>query len=285
MRINLFSFLSLLIVLPATLQAYTGAVNSATAGAGSAAIEASENPYGNPAALGFLRGYYFTAGFGSTNQKMIGSTQDLAVSLSDNMKDTVVPTALSYVQTNNRPEKSEEFQERQFRLGLGNIIAPGLGFGLGVTHNDDRLVGNRVTQTNLDTGFLYAPNRDMSASVLLENLLPPDGDVIEAYRLKQTMTLGASYNHKKFARFKADIISADNNSFDRPTLAAGVESYLNKWLIVRWGLQRNNQKEANVYAGGLGFIGPKFALHYAYQNSPQDESLTRHSVDMAVPIW
>ncbi len=282
---NNLLFIFALSILPAMSFAYMGSVNSATGGAGSAAIEASEAPYGNPAAMGFLKGYYFTAGFGSKTQRTVGSAQDIAVSLSDNMKDTVVPTSLSYVQTTTKPEIGDEVLEREFHLGMGNMLAPGLGFGLGINYNDDRFMNDRLTQTNIDSGFLYAPTRDIGASILMENLLPLNKDVPEAYRMRQTTTLGASFNYKKFVRFKTDLITGSNNNFGKPTLAAGMESYLNRWMILRWGLQKNNEKAANVYSGGLGFIGPKFALHYAYQNSPQDESLTRHSVDMAVPIW
>lgn len=265
--------------------AHTGAVSSATAGAGSAAVEASESPFGNPASIAFLKGYYFTAGFGAVNQKAVGSAQDLSVSLTDNMKDTVVPTSLSYVQINMRPDRGENTLQREFRLGFGNLIRPNLGFGLGVTHRDDRLNYDSHAQTNLDIGFLLNPAKDVGIAAYFENILPPKSEIPEAYRLNQTTTLAGSYNYRRFLRVKADLISETNNSFNKPTLAAGIESYMNKWLILRWGLQRNNEKAADVYAAGMGFMGPKFALSYAYQNSPQDESLTRHSVDLAVPIW
>lgn len=267
------------------VMAHTGAVSSATAGAGSAAVEASESPFGNPASIAFLKGYYFTAGFGAVNQKAAGSAQDLSVSLSDNMKDTVVPSALSYVQTNVRPDRGENTLQREFRLGFGNLIRPNVGFGLGVSHRDDRLQNDSHAQTNMDMGFLVNPAKDIGIAAYFENLLPPKSAIPEAYRFNQTTTLAGSYNYRRFLRVKADLISETNNSFNKPTLAAGLESYLNKWLILRWGLQRNNEKTADTYAAGIGFMGPKFALNYAYQNTPQDESLTRHSVDLAVPIW
>lgn len=279
------SFLLFALIFPNTASSHTGAVSSATAGAGTAAVEASESPFGNPAALGFLRGYYFSAGFGAASQKSVGSAQDLSVSLTDNMKDTVVPTSISYVQTNTRPDAGEGILLREFRLGFGNVIKPGVGFGLGINHRDDRLAQDRYAQTNVDLGFLLAPTRDIGGAIYFENLLPPNSDIPYEYRGHQTTTVGASYNYRRFLRLKVDISTATNNSFSKPTLAGGMESYLNKWLILRWGLQRNEERSANVYAAGLGFLGPKFGLHYAYENSPQDESLTRHSVDLAVPIW
>ena len=277
------------LVLSSFAQAYVGSVSAATGEAGRAAVEASESPYGNPATLGFMQGYYLSAGFGATKQNNMGSNQDLAVSVTDSMKETVVPTSFSYVQNTTRPEgATDDLLARSFKLSFGNQINKKLAFGLGIVHQDDRFPTDRYAQTNVQTGFLWVPNSNMGAAVTFDNMIPPasvSSSVPEAYRLKQTIGVAGSYNFHKFVRLKADLISAENNTFGKPTLAAGMENYLNRWLILRWGLQRNNQLDANLYTAGLGFVGPKFGLHYAYQNSPQNESLTRHSVDLALPIW
>lgn len=276
----------LVLLISISSQAYVGAVSAATGESGRAAVEASESPYGNPAGLAFLNGYYFSAGYGASHQTVTGNSQDLSVSLTDNMKDTVVPTAFSYVQSNLRPEGvSEDVFDRSFKLSFGNFIRPGLAFGLGVVHQDDRLPEQHYMQTNMGMGFLWSPSKEFGAALTLDNMITPNQETPEAFRLKQTVGMGASYNYKRFVRLKGDVISASNNSFGKPTLAFGMESYMNKWLILRWGLQRQNEMDANLYTAGVGFIGPKFGLHYAYENSPQNESLTRHSVDLAVPIW
>lgn len=265
---------------------YTGSVSSATGRAGKAAIEASESPFGNPASLAFLTGYYFTAGFGATHQNTTGNSQDLALSLTDNMRETVVPTSFGYAQSTLKPDGfTDDVYNRSFKLSFGNFLKPGFAFGIGINHENSKLPLDQYSQTNLQTGFLWAPNKNFGSAVVFDNLLKPSEDVPEAFRLKQTTGLGVSYNFKRFVRFKADLTSGSNNDFGTPVLAGGMESYLNRWLILRWGLQRNNEIDANLYTGGLGFIGPKFALHYGYENSPQNESLTRHSVDLAVPIW
>jgi len=265
--------------------AYVGAVSAGTADAGTAAVEASEAPFRNPATIGYLTGYYFSAGFGAIHQTSGQSAQDLSVSLTDNMRETVVPTSFSYLQENTKPDQGENTLHQQFKLSFGNMIREGVGFGFAVQHLADRISQQSYSQTNVQTGLLIAPTKDIGAAVLFDNLIPASSDVPDIYRTKQTMAIGGSYNYRRFVRVKADVISATNNSFDHPTLAAGMESYMNRWLILRWGVQRNNEKAADVYAGGLGFISPRFGLHYAYQNSPQDESLTRHSVDLAIPIW
>jgi hypothetical protein len=267
-------------------QAYIGSVNAATGEAGVAAVEASEGPYGNPATLAHMKGYYLTAGFGASKQNKMGTNQDLAVSVTDSMKETVVPTSFSYAQNNYRPEGFEDdLLSRSFKLSFGNSINQQVAFGLGINYQDDGALEDRYRQTNLETGFLWTPNQNIGAAILFDNMIPAPDSIPEQFRLKQKMTLGTSLNYRKMLRVKADIISASGNRFGKATYAAGMESYLNRWMIFRWGLQRNNLLEANLYTAGLGFVGPKFALHYAYETSPQNESLTRHSVDLALPIW
>lgn len=265
--------------------AYVGSVSAATGETGSAAVEATENPFGNPAGLAYIQGYYFTAGFGSQKQTSIGSNQDLAVSLTDNMKDTIVPASLSYVQTTMLPEVGDDSVQRTFKLSFGNFYSPGFAIGLGIEHQDDRLETESHQQTNAQLGMLFAPSKDIGLAAVFDNLVPPKSDIPEAYRQKQTMTFGASLNFRRLFRLKADVKSATNNSFNKPTAGLGLESYINRWLVVRMGAQRNAELAANLYTAGIGFVGPKFGLHYAYQNSPQVESMTRHSVDMAIPIW
>jgi hypothetical protein len=278
--------MGLLLLTSFSSQAYVGSVSAATGETGRAAVEASESPFGNPAALAFLNGYYFGAGYGASHQNRAGNAQDLSVSLTDNMKDTVVPTSFSYVQNTSRPEGvSDDVMGRTFKLSFGNFIRPGFAFGLGINHQDDRPPQDHYIQTNVQTGVLWAPNKDFGAALTFENLVPPNTDIPEAFRLKQTTGAGVSYNFKRFVRLKGDLVSASNNNFGKPTLAFGMESYMNRWMILRWGLQRQNELDANLYTAGIGFIGPKFGFHYAYENSPQNESLSRHSVDLAVPIW
>jgi hypothetical protein len=125
----------------------------------------------------------------------------------------------------------------------------------------------------------------LGLAVLFENLISPNKEIPEFYRDQQRSTLGASWNFKKLFRFKGDISTNKNNNISKPTLGVGMESYLNRWIVLRLGGQRNTDEDYNLYTGGLGFVGPRFGLHYAYQSSTQKESLSRHSVDMAIPIW
>jgi|GEM_PF-1730809 len=266
-------------------QAYIGSISSATGRSGAAAVDASEAPFTNAAALPYLRGYFFSAGWGATQQSQLGSTQDLAVSLIDNMKDTVVPTSLAYSQQTYNNSVLPVDQHQELRLGFGNIETKRFSFGLAGLYQTDRLATETFHQMNVQMSGLYALTRNWGFAVIANNMLPAGNKVPEAYRQQQSLTLGTSFDYKDLIRMKFDVSSDSGYAWGHTLLGGGVENYLDKWMIFRIGAQRDNQVAANIYTAGLGFAGPKFSLNYAYQNSAEDKSLTRHSVDLAVPLW
>jgi hypothetical protein len=278
------SFLMMLVSY-SSAHAYIGSVSSATGRSGAAAVEAGEAPFSNSAALPYLRGYFFSAGWGSASQTELGTTQDLAVSLIDNMRDTVVPTSLSYVQETYRNSSLPADQHQELRLGLGGLVHRRFTLGLGGLYQTDHLAAQTYHQFNMQMAAMWAFSRDWGFAAIANNIVPAGDKVPEPYRQQQTLTLGTSYQYKTVVRFKLDVTSDAGYAWGHPLLGGGVENYLDKWLIFRVGAQRDNQLAANIYTAGLGFAGPKFSLNYAYQNSAEDQSLTRHSVDLAVPLW
>jgi hypothetical protein len=275
---------ALLSLLAWQTHAYVGAVSSATAETGRASVEPTDSPFLNPASLPFMKGYFFTSGFSSTQNSDNARAQDFALSITDNMPETVVPTSVAFTQS-KVDFASEEIVSRDFRLSFGNYIIPKWAMGFGLRYKDDQLPQERFTQGNMNLGLLYAPNADLGLAVVAENLIGSDTKIPADRRLSPTTALGATYIYRRFVRTRLDVISASNNSWDRPIVAAGLESYMNRWLILRLGFQRRNEEKANVYSGGMGFAGPRFGIHYAYLSSPDQESLSRHSVDLAIPIW
>jgi hypothetical protein len=289
MKLFMKLFLSVLFSYSQSHAAYTGAVTSAAAGAGRAVVEPTDSATLNPATIGYLRGYYFfssASNFQTTND-MRG--EKFALSLTDNMRDTMVPTALVYDQSMVKYRGDKVSAENEFRLAFGNNVTPAWSFGLGLNHKRSELFySNEVkgfNQSNMITGVLWAPNENTGLAAVFENILGADTSIPDGYRLRPLTSFGFNYNYKKFMRFKSDVISAPNNSLSQPTLAMGIESYLNKWLILRWGAKRNFLEKSNGYGLGAGFAGPKFALNYAYQVEREKEDSFAHSVDLVVPVW
>lgn len=279
---KLLLLLSLLMSISA--RAYVGAVSSATGESGRASVEATDAPFLNPASLAFLKGYLFSAGYSTANDQQNERGQDFAVAITDGMKDTVVPTALSFVQS-KVDFASEEQVARNFKLSFGNFVSQGFAMGFGLRYKDDQQPQERFNQINLDVGSLYTVNENLGFAAVLENVLGAKSNIPEDLRLIPRMSVGAAYIYKRFLRTRFDVLSASNNSWDRPTASLGLETYMNRWVIFRIGAQRRNEEAANVYTTGLGFAGPRFGIHYAYLTSPEQESFTRHTVDLAFPIW
>lgn len=253
---------------------YQGAVTRGTGGAGLAAIEASETPFANPAGMAFLEGSYFTGAFGANH----GGDQDLAVALTENMRETLIPTAFSYVQSKDDTDLGEQLH-RRFRLAVGKAFAKRMAWGIALHHEENKLNDVRETNTNATAGFLYAWNTNLGFAAMVE-------DVVSGKNAEQTLNLGASYSFRKFVRFKADLIQYLETSKGAQTgYALGIENYLNKWTILRFGAGRDGLLKANKYSAGFGFVLPRFAVHYAYQMAPDHKDLSSHSVDMAFPIW
>jgi hypothetical protein len=268
-----------------TTKAYVGAISSATGRSGTAAIEASEAPYSNSSVLPFLNGYFFSAGWGQSHQDQIGITQDFAVSLIDNMRETVIPTSLAYTQHTYDNDASLEDQQQQVILGLGSLATRKLSFGLAGVYQTDRLQKETLHEINLQIASLYALTKNWGLTAIANNVIPSGNKTPDPYRTEQSLTVGTCYEYKDVIRAKFDVTSDSGYTWNHSLIGGGVENYLDKWLIFRIGYQRDNQTAANIYTAGVGFAGPKFSLNYAYQNSSEDQSLTRHSVDLAIPLW
>ncbi|MCE3010709.1 MAG: hypothetical protein LW875_08855 [Proteobacteria bacterium] len=262
-------------------QAYVGSVSAGTANSGLASVEASDTPFMNPAAVAHLSGYYFSTGYAS----LPSGDRQFSLSLSDNMKQTVIPTSLSYVQTSQDDINGVKNSSQAFRLSFGNFISSSVAFGLGVNHQQDRFLSKSYNQTNLGLATMWTPTSTIGFALFANNLLAPSKSNPEEIQQKGETILGASYNYRRFLRAKVDLATDSKNTMSKPALAAGIEYYMNRWVVARLGAAQVNETKSNLYAAGFGFVLPRFGLHYAYQNSPQIEESTRHSVDLAIPIW
>ena len=93
--------------------------------------------------------------------------------------------------------------------------------------------------------------------------------------------------HNRFpqiARFRFDIESAPENKTNRLVYMSGIETYMNDWMIFRFGYQNNNVVSKNYITAGAGFAGPQFGLHYAYVSNVADKKEDKHSIDLGIPF-
>lgn len=285
--------------------ASVGSVSAATGNAGVAAVEAGESSMMNPATLGYIKGYYFGTTYGTQIIPMFEGKK-FSVSLTDALKDTVVPTSINYEQvkwTANSADSDSalgggsnnsqaagfqglnEWNSKLVQLAFGNQINSYFSFGLGINFQNDNIQDVNYNQTNLSLGGMLAVNKNLGFAVVFQNLFSADKKIPEMARLPQRTILGGTFHYKKLVRFKLDASSDHANAWNKPVIMGGVENYLNKWMIFRVGALRDNELAAYAWSAGVGFVLPKFAIQYAYQNSTENSQLQRHSVDLAVPVW
>lgn len=262
----------------ASVPSYQGAISSSTVGAGRATAEATVSPFLNPATLAFVTGYHFTTSYSTVSNVQ----SDLALTLTDALKDTILPTSLAYTQM-TITEGSEKIQAKDVRLALAEKVGASWSVGLSGHHLTHNSLFESYAQSNLTLAMAAAINDRLSFGYILDDMLPAAKSIPEKYRLQAVSSAGISYDYKKVIRGKLDVVSAENNQFRTPSLLGGVETYLNKWLIIRVGLGYSFEKNTISSGLGMGFKGPKFGIHYAYLN--QFEQQTRHSVDLGIPFW
>lgn len=281
------SFLGIVLLTGVVLATgYNGAVSTATAGSGRASVEVTDSSYLNPATLPFVKGYNITSSYSSA-ASAAGSNQtsEMGLTIIDNTKDTIVPTSLGYNQgTVTRPDQTRA-SSRDIHLAFGERFSQNFSFGLAGHYKNDRTDLDSYGQTNLTLAGAMAVTENIGFGLVFDDFLPAPAEVPDDLKVRSAIGLGFSYNYKRVIRTKIDLVSAGGGSFSKPTVSGGIETFMNKWLILRVGLGRNQEKSANILAGGLGFQGPKFGINYAYQSIQEDQNRSRHSVDLAIPIW
>lgn len=286
-RTGLFSslFLSSTLLMGFSANAHVSAISAGTASAGKAAIEPYDVPYQNPAGIAYTRGYHFATGVSRLTTKGDDDQEEFAVLLSDNLDDTVVPTALAYIQRKDLGNGSD-FNSRDLKLAVGNYIVGKNAVGFGFAYRQERTTLGQNQGLSMVLGSLFAINKNLGFAVVLENFAPILNSDTLRERLDPQTSLGLSYNFGQFLRMRLDASSERNNSWNRPTFATGLENYWNRWLIFRLGAARDNEYQESIYSVGFGFAGPRLGVHYALQTIERPTSRDqRHSIDLGFPIW
>jgi hypothetical protein len=256
------------------LNANTSATSVGSGGTGRAVTEPGEALLFNPAALVFVRGYYFYSGY---------NTQDLQKSYSlglyENLKETLFPTALVYEENS----QDSVYKDKLFKVSLSNFISQNLSGGLSLKYLNSVYTDKSQSKGNLDFAMFWAPRREVGVSVVFDNLLQEKA--LTSTMLEQKISLGFSYNFLKFSRMRADLVSANGNNLAKPTVLLGVENFMNKWTLFRLGINRNFLLTENEYSVGLGVKLPRFWLNYAYAQQDRTPKTDQHAIDLTVPVW
>ncbi|XGC80746.1 hypothetical protein ACES2L_15585 [Bdellovibrio bacteriovorus] len=256
-----------LTVKTASAQVYNSSISAATGGTGRAAVEAGDAAFLNPASLVHLRGHYLFSSF---------AENEFAVALSDNTQESAFPASLGYVsKTIELP--NDEIVQSDITFSLAEFIADKWSFGITGHYFQLKIPGASYSQPNADLGILYTPESHIGWALVVYNAFGKDEDIPEAYRPETSVGGGFNYIYQSRVRFRLDATS-------KSLYMAGIETYINDFVITRLGYQNNTEDKRELITAGLGFKGPRFALNYAYQGNSQISGDYRHSVDLEIPF-
>lgn len=262
--VSLFFYL---IVNVASAQVYNSSISAAAGGTGRAAVEPGDATFVNPATLVHLRGHHLFSSF---------AKDEMAISLSDNSEESFLPTSLGFVQKKNAVLQGE-LETQDITLSLAEFVVDKWAFGLTGHYVEQKLPTSSYRQPNADLGFIYTPQAHIGWAMVAYNIFGEKNDIPEEFRIKSSVGAGFNYIYHATVRFRIDATSES-------VYMAGLETYLNQFLITRIGYQNNTKDRRELITAGAGFKGPRFALNYAYQGNSQISGDYRHSVDLEIPF-
>ena len=254
--------------------AIIGSVSIATGGTGRGAIEPIDGVLLNPASVSKIKTQFFAFNY---------SKEQMAVTISDNGKEALFPAALAFVRTDINNLKTQDMA-----LVLATSILPQLSLGSTISlveySTSINAIEKKYRQTVADVGAAFTITKNISLGIVGYKVFASDTELEKSQQKQQMFAIGSSYTFDNFVRFRFDVESAPENKVDRLTYMAGLETYMNEWMIVRLGYQNNNVVSKNFTTAGVGFSGPQFGLHYGYLTNVSNRDEDRHTVDLGVPF-
>lgn len=251
-----------------------GSVSTATGGSGRGTTEPVDSVFLNPASVGLLSTKFLSANY---------TPDQWSVTISDNGKESLFPAALSFTRSD-----VVGFKTQRIGLSVGYVFKKmfAIGANLSILEYSSEAINRdeKYRQTAGDLGIMFSPGPEYGIGFVANKVSSSNSDLAESLQVQQTLGFGAQYTFQSFIRFRFDIESSPKNKTDRLVYMGGVETYLNEWMIIRFGYQNNNVVRSNYSSAGLGFSGPQFGLHYAYISNVANNRDHKHSIDLGIPF-
>lgn len=272
----------------ANAQYFTGAVATATGGAGRAAPEPSETVLLNPATLAHApdlsAGFYYFHG-GNTRQD---STNTYGGTLLDNQPDSLFPGAVSYLRQHRTFPSGPNLDEHFMAIHVGDFVWDQVSLGaslIRLEQKEEDPNGETYIQWNGVLGFHHNPTPNFAWGVVWYHMANPSGEVPVAYRLMPRVGLGMNYIFENITRVRLDISQDHTLNPERKfRFESGVETFLGQFVVLRLGVSRDENRNQTWLSGGVSFHGPQFKLDYTMAQTDGAGDGTLHSVDLRLPF-
>jgi hypothetical protein len=137
---------------------------------------------------------------------------------------------------------------------------------------------------SLDFGVMVTPVPEVGLALVFYDLGPGNSDIPEKLRLSPKVGLGFNHLYMDYFRSRIDLVSGPDQNFRRATVMVGFESYLNQWILARFGFSSNSYIKQDLSSLGFGLDLPRFRINYAYQFVTTNSKDQRHAIDIVIPL-
>ncbi len=251
-----------------------GAVSTATGGAGRGTNEAVDGVLLNPAIVAAMTNKQLTLDY---------KPHQWGLLIADNGRDSYFPAALAFVRSD-----IDDVKTQQLSLAIGysykKIISAGLNFSMLEYDLTAHQLDQRYRQSVGDFGMIYSIGSGFAVGLVANKIFASKTELEPSLQKQKTVGLGGSYVFQNFLRLRFDVESDNDYQTKNVIYMGGLETFINDWMITRFGYQNNNINKKHYFTAGLGFSGPQFGLHYAYLSDVADSSNDQHSIDLGIPF-
>lgn len=253
-------------------QNFSGAVSTAVGGAGVGVMEIVDGALLNPSLIPL---------FPHKQVSLSYSTSRMSGIIVDHGKDALFPAALAYDQLSN-----DVYKNKIYHLILAYPLSDKFSIGADFHYNDFRFqnTDTSYTQTLVNVGLIWLAQKNWSFGIVHKDVALNDSDLPDTLDQVATTTLGMGYVYETFAQVRFDIETIEKQTTRRFIYKIGLETYVNDWVITRFGYRNDNIASQNFATAGLGFAGPQFGLHYAYQTEANSAVDPLHVIDLSFPF-
>lgn len=250
----------------------TGAVSGATGGAGVGSLEDVDGIYLNPASIALFPKKSFAASFSKVHTN---------IHMTDNGRDAFFPAGLSYTKIDENG-----IQNQSYNLTIAYPINQQFAIGTAISLRELKIDGidEKYRQTLVAPAIYFQIVDSVTAGIVWKNKELSDTDLVDNMDKISSVALGVAYIYEKFAKVRLDLETAENEKTDKMIYKAGLETFINDWIVTRFGYQNDNAHSLNFFTAGLGFVGPQFGLHYAYQSEARNIRDPLHTIDLNIPF-
>ena len=259
----------------------TGRARVATNNSGTQALS---NPASLVHAKAFVSSVIYQGGFVDFSERQEHTT----ASLIDNGDDIFAAGAFVYSQGKSSFPTLTDFQEERFQISFGKFLFQQFSLGMNINYFLREVhTGDLYRLWDADLGLLWNPRHNFAIGALYESLANHSLKTPESIRPLDRLTLGANYLFMPQFRLRADMTRLTEASSDFGgdwDFRFGLESFIDAWFVFRFGYEAQNSQDRNFYSMGLGFVGPRLNIDYAYRKNRDFSQGELHSVDFRLPF-